>query len=82
MMTMKEKFLQVRSLLQNAQASLELREAEHKINLAMRLMSEIESSMLRNPYLQDQDLAWVVQFNRGPIWNAAHQHLKSLRKPS
>ncbi len=79
-MTMKEKFQQVKNLLNLVQASAELRDAEHKVSLATRLMGEIETSMLSNPFLQDQDLAWVVQFNRGPLWSNAYQRLESLRR--
>lgn len=79
-MTMKEKFQQVKNLLNLAQGSSELRDAEQKVSLATRLMSEIEASLLSNPFLQDQDLTWVVQFNRGPLWSNAHRRLESLRR--
>lgn len=79
-MTMKEKFQQVKNLLTLAQGSSELLDAERKVSLATRLMGEIETSLLSNPFLQDQDLAWVVQFNRGALWSNAHRRLESLRR--
>jgi len=79
-MTMKEKFQQVKNLLNLAQGSSELRDAEQKVSLATRLMSEIESSLLSNPFLQEEDLAGVVRFNRGPLWSNAHRRLESLRR--
>ncbi|KAB2841804.1 hypothetical protein F9K50_03275 [bacterium] len=80
MLTMKDKFQQVKDLLNHIQASGELSEAEQKLSLATRLMGEIEASLLGNPFLQDEDLVGVVRFNRGPLWSNARRRLESLRR--
>ena len=80
MATMKEKFQQVKNLLTSVQTSQEAQQAEANLSLATRLMNEIEASMLANPFLQDQDLVWVVQFNRGPLWMVANERVQTLRK--
>jgi len=80
MMTMKEKFQQVKKLLATIQSSGEARKAEENLTIAVRLMREIEGSMLANPYLQEQDLEWIVEFNRGPLWLSAQGRVEDLRK--
>jgi len=80
MVTMKEKFQQVKKLLTTIQSAQEPRKAEDSLSLAVRLMREIEGSLLANPYLQEQDLEWVVEFNRGPLWSSARGRVQALRK--
>lgn len=80
MSTVKQKFQLVKKLLKSVRSSRQAREAEASIEQATRLMSEIETAMLSNPFLQVEELGWVVEFNRGPAWMVAKNRLDSLRK--
>ncbi|MFO1462524.1 MAG: hypothetical protein U1F66_02005 [bacterium] len=80
MATMTEKIQQVKKLLSLVPNQARAVEAEGSYHSAERLMQEIEHSMLANPFLQEEDLANLVRFTRGPLWTMARRHVETLRR--
>jgi len=76
--TVPQLFNRIQSQLQTILNTADQNAARQSIVTAETLMSKMESLLLSNPYVTDEDVSRVVSFSRGKLWNQARQHVQSL----
>ena len=54
--------------------------ARQSLAVAHDLLQEVETATLANPFLQDEDLAFMVSLTRSPLWTQADHHILALQK--
>lgn len=82
METQRSKLHFLRRFLDNAMTSSELRLVEQNLEAARKLMSELEASVLGNPFVTEEQITQLANLSRSPLWHEASRHLESLKHRS
>ena len=77
--TIQELYQGVVTQLKRTLSSQEPRQAIKEIQLAEKIMSNIERCFLSNPFASAEDLGKIVEFTRGQLWNQARNYVAKLQ---
>jgi hypothetical protein len=74
-----EKFRQVRWFIAQTIKERNAYSAEVKLVKAKKMIREVETQVLANPFVTDTAIANLVRFLRAPLWSQAECHVASLK---
>jgi len=77
--TIQELYQGVVTQLKRTLSSQEPRQAVKEIQLAEKIMSNIERCFLSDPFARSEDLGKIVEFTRGQLWNQARNYVAKLQ---
>ncbi|MCC6273414.1 MAG: hypothetical protein IT572_08100 [Deltaproteobacteria bacterium] len=77
--TIQELYRGVVTQLKRTLSSQEPRQAVKEIQLAEKIMSNIERCFLSDPFARSEDLGKIVEFTRGQLWNQARNYVAKLQ---
>lgn len=77
--TIQELYQGVVTQLKRTLSSQEPRQAVKEIQLAEKIMSNIERCFLSDPFARSEDLGKIVEFTRGQLWSQARQYVAKLQ---
>lgn len=77
--TIQELYQGVVTQLKRTLSSQEPRQAIKEIQLAEKIMANIERCFLSNPFANGEELNKIVAFTRGQLWNQARNYVAKLQ---
>ena len=77
--TIQELYQGVITQLKRTLSSQNANQARKEIQLAEKIMGNIERCFLANPFGGSEDLSKIVEFTRSQLWNSARNYVAELQ---